>query len=336
MEKSTMRSLSRWSAFAAALLVLAGTGSPAVSTSALAAEKLTVRFTWRYKGEYAPLFVALHKGYYKAEDLEVNLAEGSGSSTVLTLVANGDEKVGYGPAENVATGVSKGMPVQVVAAYQAMVPTAVVAFSDVPLNSPKDMEGKTLAVPKGDSFARLLPVFAKVNGVDLAKIKVVQLDSGAAHTQFMTRGVQLTSLYMSNELPRLEKLSGVKFNILPVSDHGVRVLGASFFVNTAWAESKPEVLKKLIAATNKGYRDAMANPSEAAEIMAKYLPPGEDMEVLLEQVKQTMLSTNAPERKPIGWQTDAEWQGTLDILKSTGQISEIKPLGTYYTNKYLP
>ena len=50
-----------------------------------AAEKVTVRFTWKLKGEYAPLFVALDKGYYKAEGLDVDLAEGSGAQTVLKL-----------------------------------------------------------------------------------------------------------------------------------------------------------------------------------------------------------------------------------------------------------
>jgi NitT/TauT family transport system substrate-binding protein len=48
---------------------------------------LTVRFTWKLKGEYAPLFVALDKGYYKAEGLDVDLAEGSGAQTVLKLLA---------------------------------------------------------------------------------------------------------------------------------------------------------------------------------------------------------------------------------------------------------
>ena len=52
-----------------------------------AAEKVTVRFTWKLKGEYAPLFVALNKGYYKAEGLDVDLAEGSGAQTVLKLLA---------------------------------------------------------------------------------------------------------------------------------------------------------------------------------------------------------------------------------------------------------
>ena len=78
---------------------LAAVPSPAFSQ---AAEKVTVRFTWKLKGEYAPLFVALDKGYYKAEGLDVDLAEGSGAQTVLKLLASGNEKFGYGPAVSAA------------------------------------------------------------------------------------------------------------------------------------------------------------------------------------------------------------------------------------------
>jgi NitT/TauT family transport system substrate-binding protein len=75
-----------------ALLLAAAMPQPAFSQ---AAEKVTVRFTWKLKGEYAPLFVALDKGYYKAEGLDVDLAEGSGAQTVLKLLASGNEKFGY-------------------------------------------------------------------------------------------------------------------------------------------------------------------------------------------------------------------------------------------------
>src|SRR5215204_2791385 len=93
---------------ALALAVLAGAALAAAAqnaASAQGAEKVTVRFTWKLKGEYAPLYVALDKGYYKAEGLDVDLAEGSGAQTVLKLLAGGNEKFGYGPAVSAAQAV---------------------------------------------------------------------------------------------------------------------------------------------------------------------------------------------------------------------------------------
>jgi ABC-type nitrate/sulfonate/bicarbonate transport system substrate-binding protein len=60
------------------LAVLVMAGGPQNVAYGQALEKLTVRFTWKLKGEYAPLYVALEKGYYKAEGLEVQLSEGNG------------------------------------------------------------------------------------------------------------------------------------------------------------------------------------------------------------------------------------------------------------------
>src|SRR5260370_23709601 len=96
--------------------------------AAQAPDKLTVRFTWKLKGEYAPLFVALDKGYYKSEGLDVDLAEGAGAQTVLKLLASGNEKFGYGPAVSAAQAVIQGFPVKVLALHPTRAPVGDIAF----------------------------------------------------------------------------------------------------------------------------------------------------------------------------------------------------------------
>ena len=105
-------------------------------------ERLTVRFTWKLKGEYAPLYVALEKGYYKAEGLDVQLSEGNGAQNVLKVLAAGNEKFGYGPAVAAAQAVSLGLPVKVVALYQTSAPMGVIAFPDTPLKVPEGPRGQ--------------------------------------------------------------------------------------------------------------------------------------------------------------------------------------------------
>src|SRR2546425_1155152 len=124
------------------LATLTMAGAPQNVAYVQSLEKLTVRFTWKLKGEYAPLYVALDKGYYKAEGLDVQLSEGNGAQNVLKALAAGNEKFGYGPAVAAAQAVSQGLPVKVVALYQTSAPMGVIAFPDTPLNDPKDFEGK--------------------------------------------------------------------------------------------------------------------------------------------------------------------------------------------------
>jgi NitT/TauT family transport system substrate-binding protein len=310
-------------------------GTMILPSPAPASEQVTIRFTWKLKGEYAPLFVALDKGYYKAEGLDVELAEGSGAQTVLKLLAAGNEKFGYGPAVAAAQAISKGLPVKVVALYQTKAPMGVISFPDVALKTPKDLEGKKLAVSVGETFGDMLEPFTKMNKIDINKITRVQMNNSARTSQFLSKKVDIMSVYLSNELPQLEKKTGVKFNIMKVSDFGLNLPGASLIVGTEYAAKNAEVVKKLLRATNKGYKDAMADPVAAAKVMAKHFKVPMDPDVLLAQVKATVESTNAPEGKPVGWQDKGDWETSLKLLKETGAIDTVKPLDDYYTNGYL-
>jgi NitT/TauT family transport system substrate-binding protein len=329
--RAQTRSLRR--IIAAGLLAFAATTCE--QAFAQAPEKVTVRFTWKLKGEYAPLFVALDKGYYKSEGLDVDLAEGSGAQTVLKLLASGNEKFGYGPAVSAATAVSQGLPVKVIALYQTGAPMGVISFPDVPLKTPKDLEGKRLAISVGETFGDMLGPFTRINHVDGGKIQQIQMDASARTTQFLTRKVDVMSVYLSNELPQVEKRAGVKFNVLKVSDFGLNVLGASMMVGNAFAEQNRETVKRLLRATAKGYRDAMANPKEAAKTMASHMAVPEQPDVLEQQVEATVVTTNAPAGQPIGWQAEADWRANLDLLKETGDIDDVKPLTSYFSNAYL-
>ena len=175
-------------AIAASLLAtLTMAGAPQNVAYGQSLEKLTVRFTWKLKGEYAPLYVALEKGYYKAEGLDVQLAEGNGAQNVLKALAAGNENFGYGPAVAAAQAVSQGLPVKVVALYQTSAPMGVIAYPDTPLKGPKDLEGKRLAISVGETFGDMIRPFARVNNVDLSKILGISRSSSSSDSMVRVR-----------------------------------------------------------------------------------------------------------------------------------------------------
>jgi NitT/TauT family transport system substrate-binding protein len=300
-----------------------------------AKEKIVVRFTWKLKGEYAPLFVALDKGYYAAEGLDVDLAEGSGAETVVKMIGVGTDKIAYGPATVGAEAVDKGLPVKVVAIYQPEAPIALVSFPNVQLKTPKDLEGKTLGVSIGETFANLLEPFAKINHIDLKKVKVSQMNSSVRAAQFVARKLDVISNYWNVDVPLFEKKFGVKFNVLKVADFGLKVLGASFLVNDDFAHNNPDTMRRLLRATAKGYADAKRDYKGATDVMAKYMKLKIDRDVLEAQVKATMEAAPEPKGEPIGWQSEEAWRLNLELLKATNLIKRIKDLRLYYTNDYL-
>src|SRR5262245_8629819 len=265
------------------------TAAPAIVGSTK--QKLTVRFTWKLATYFTPLFVALDRGYYAAEGLDLQFAEGSGSETVVQLIAHGTEKVAYGPATVAGEAVSGGLPVTVVAVYQPKVPIGLIAFPDVPLRTPKDLEGKKLGYSVGETFANLLAPFARINNIDLSKVTRVQLETSARNAQFVARHIDVMSLYTNDQIPLLEKRLKLKFNVLKLADFGLPLLGQGFMVNSDFARTNPDVIRMLLRATAKGYADTFADPKAAIEIMSKYTTVKTDPDVMEAQLRATLDAT---------------------------------------------
>ena len=93
-------------------LLIAGLVLAAPALAQSKGEKFPFRLNWTLYGEHAPFFVARDKGFYAQEGLDVEIQEGSGSTTVAQLVANATSPVAYVDAATMMRGVSAGMPVK--------------------------------------------------------------------------------------------------------------------------------------------------------------------------------------------------------------------------------
>jgi NitT/TauT family transport system substrate-binding protein len=108
-----------------------------------AAEKVTVRFTWKLKGEYAPLFVALDKGYYKAEGLDVTMDPGQGSAGAVQRVATGAYQIGFADVNSTIEYNAKNPGKEVLCVFMAydFAPFGVYALKKSGIKVPKDLDG---------------------------------------------------------------------------------------------------------------------------------------------------------------------------------------------------
>ena len=301
----------------------------------VAREKVEVRFTWQFKGEHAPLFIALEKGFYADEGLDVQLTEGSGAETVVKIVAQGIDTIGFGPATTVAEAIGNDLPVQMVAVYEPKTPIGLMSFPDVQLKTPKDLEGRTLGLTANESFSHLWAPFAKLNGVDLTKVRKVVLDYSSRNGLFISRKIDVQSTFLNVDVPMMEKKTGTHFNTLKVSDFGLQLLGGGLFVNDEYAKSHPETLRKLLRATAKGYRAAHEDPKAAVAALSKHLRVKLPEDVLEQQLNITMDDVPTTGDKPLGWQDPAEWRANIDLLRQIGVIKSSKASTYYYTNRYL-
>ena len=90
----------------AAVLLLATAGG----VHAQASTKINFRLDWTVYGTHAPFYLALDKGLYAKEGLDVKIEEGQGSGTVAKLVAQGNDHMGFVDFTSMIRGVEQGMP----------------------------------------------------------------------------------------------------------------------------------------------------------------------------------------------------------------------------------
>src|SRR4029434_4401510 len=120
--------------------------------------------------------IAKDKGFYDEAGLNVDIGPGKGSGSTAQLIASKASQFGFADGFVVGNSVSKGMSIRMVAGIFRRNPTAVVVLDESDVRTPKDLEGKTVAIPTGATQFQQWPAFVKGCGLDGSKIRVTNID----------------------------------------------------------------------------------------------------------------------------------------------------------------
>lgn len=253
----------------AAFLTLAALFSPL----APAAEAAEVNFItdFGYNGRHAYYYVALDKGYYKQEGLDVNILRGQGSADAIKKVASGAATIGFADASSLVLARSNDkVPVKMIAIVYASAPQAIFTLADSGIETPKDLEGKTLADTASSSVRLLFPAFAEAAGIDASKVNWVTADSSALASVLATGRADGIGQFSVGK-PLVEKATQPKaVRSFVYKDAGLNYYSNGIIASERTIADDPELLKAFVRATIRGMQDAFANPAEAGEIMHRH------------------------------------------------------------------
>jgi NitT/TauT family transport system substrate-binding protein len=248
----------------AALLAAAGTAS--------AQEKFTFALNWFAVGDHAAYWVALEKGYYKAKGLDVTLENSKGSGDSIAKVDTGRADAGLADAAVVIASRARGTTVQVVGMVFDKTPLNIFSLASNPLKTPKDLEGKKLGAPPGDSQRQMFPAFAKLTKIDASKVAWVNIEPAAKIAAVAEKRMDGVGDY-STGLPLYEKAAG-KGNVVMMNwaDFGFDMYSMSIMASAKTMKERPKVLKDFLEASYQGWRDVIADPKAAMAIFKKRVP----------------------------------------------------------------
>ncbi|MBF9235139.1 ABC transporter substrate-binding protein [Microvirga alba] len=234
----------------------------AFATPALANDKVVMRLPWIANVQAAAYIIAFEKGFYRDAGLDVEIRPGSVQVNPNQLVASGDEHFGANDSPNIITGVSRGMPLVAVAACWQKHPGGLYMLESSGIKAPKDLIGKRLAYDEGGPWTLIKAMLSK-SGVKLDQINTVN----ASGNEVLMKGtVDARSGFVINGPVAIE-LAGMKTTAMPASDYGISAAAEVIFTNKKMIAEKPDVVRRFVEATVKGYKYAYSNREETLKIV---------------------------------------------------------------------
>jgi NitT/TauT family transport system substrate-binding protein len=322
-------------------LLAAASALAATTASAQTAIKFSLDF--KFEGPAAPFVVAIDKGYFKAEGLDVTIDTAGGSLEPINRVASGTYDMGFGDINSLIKfrDANPGTPIKAVFMVYNKPAFSIVGRKSRGVSSPKDLEGKKLGAPPPDGAYAQWPIFVQANGIDASKVTIVSVGFPVREPMLASGEVDAITGFSFSSYINL-KDRGVPANditVLLMADYGVNLYGNTIMVNPKFAAEKPEAVKAFLRAFTKGLHETIKNPATAVESVLKRNDVAKK-EVELERL-QIALKDNiiTPEVKKIGFgAVDADrFDKSIEQIGLTYQFKNAKPKGSeVFDASFLP
>ncbi len=294
--------------------------------------KIRLVLDWTPNTNHAGVYVARELGYYKEQGLEVEIIQ-PGENTAEKIVAMDQAEFGFSYQESVTIARSEKIPVKSIAAVIQHNSSGFASLKDDGITSPKDFAGKSYGSSGWPSELEILKEVMAVHDADHGSVEVVS----GVYDFFNTIGRDADFEWIFFGWDGVQaKLKGIDINFIPAKDIDpiFDFYTPVLITNDQLANSEPDLMRKFLAATSKGYGHCIENPFRSAELMSKAVP---ELDPALVKTSLEYLSDkfqdDAPrwgQQKPEIWKNFADWMYRKNLIKQ-----EVEALSCF-TNEFLP
>lgn len=312
------------------LMLSACTPAPTPTVEAPRAVRLPVGFIPNI--QFAPLYVAIDKGYFREAGLNVSLDYSMENDNVALL---GADKLEFAivSGEQVLLGRGQGLPVVYVMTWYQQFPVGVVARTQENIAAPQDLKGKKIGLP-GLYGASYIGLRALLQAGGLNEEDVTLDSIGFNQVEAITTGQdQAAVIYITNEPIQLRH-AGMDVAVIKTADY-LPLVANGLITNEKTIRENPDLVKKMTAGLMRGIQDAAADPEEAYRISEKYVENLKNADT--EVQKQILAASIELWQVELNGESDAAaWKNTQDILLEMGLLKEAQDIQKAFSNDYLP
>ena len=315
-------------------LALALSACASLAPARTAGPLTTIRLPMGYipNVQYAPFYVAVDKGYFAEEGIEIQF-DYSFETDAVSLVGADTLQFAVVSGEQVLLARAQGLPVVYVGAWYQQYPVGVASKVDRGIKTPADLKGRKIGLP-GLYGANYIGLDALLFSAGLSE-KDVTLDSVGYNQVAALASDQdeAVSIYVANEPVQL-KAEGYELNEIRVADY-VQLASNGLITNEATLERDPELVRRMVGAFLKGLADTMQDPEAAYDISLKYVDElaKADRTTQMEVLRRTieLWQSDVPGRSD-----PTAWQNMQDILLKMGLLKQPLDLNKAFTNQFVP
>lgn len=315
------------------VIAMSGCSGAASTTPTVPAtpSKVTLAMGFIPNVQFAPFYVAVNKGYFAEENLEIEFDYGM-ETDLLNLVGTDALQFAVASGDQVILARGQGLPVVYVMTYFQRFPVAVVSLENVPMEEPLDLVGRSVGIPGlwGASYIGWLALLDAA-GIDEQDVKLESI--GYTQVASLTEGqVDAAVVYAANEPVQLRQ-AGYDLNIIYVADY-TNLVSNGIITNEKTIEERPELVGALVRAVLRGLRYTIDHPEEAFEICLEYVPEagGENRNTQLAVLKESIKFWQSDE---LGHSDPAAWETSQDFMFQIGLAETETAPDKMYTNDFI-
>jgi diguanylate cyclase (GGDEF)-like protein/PAS domain S-box-containing protein len=278
-------------------------------------EAVSIQLNWKHQFEFAPVYAALEKGFYREAGLAVRIREGGPEIDAVDEVTEGRSDFGIFSSALLVER-SRGKPVVALAALMQHSAVGILALRSAGIGSVHDLAGKRIALSL-DTRDELQAYFRAV-GIPSGKIDIIETsDLGLDH--LANGDAQALAVYVSNE-PFLTRGREHEYLLFTPRAAGIDLFGDVLFTTEAQAEAHPRRVERFRRATLKGLEYALAHPEEIADlILAHYNTQRKSRDHLLFEAGQIRELTRLDVVEP-GYMNPGRWAHAAEVYAGLGKM----------------